>query len=871
MVLTVDQRSSPILEQVLSHLKGVRTSIHGWRACCPAHADRRPSLSIALGEQGQILLKCFAGCPLERIVEAMELTMTDLFPDAASIPDGQAKTRGNHHPPLTLLDLAAEKQLPWKFLFRLGVMEQLGGGLQIPYHLPDGSRASRHRIRSALVAKEGSLWSPGKGAIVPYGLERLGEARKAGYLVLVEGESDCWTLWYQGFPALGLPGAEMARTLEESMLTGIDRLYIMQEPDAGGTSFVNLIQHKLEAWRWKGKVFVLRFQDAKDPNEFYQHDRRGFRAAFGHALEQAEPLAISEHQAGATLPQHDQPSVFSLPELLSWELPPVRWTIPEILPEGLTLLAGKPKLGKSWLALSVALSIAAGGVALGAQPVKSGDVLYLALEDNARRLQSRARRLLSSTSVTPSNLDFALDWPRLGEGGLAYLEAYLKGHPNLRMVVIDTWARVAPPSGERRCSQYEGDYESLTPLKRLADTYHVSILAVHHLRKTASSDVLDEIIGSTGVTGAVDGTMILKRDRGQTDATLFVTGRDVEREQQLALNFDVETALWTLVGNADELCCTRARQEMLDLLREQSSDGMSAREIAETLQKNYHTTRSLLRKMEESGDIRRVDGHYRAVFVKSHHSEWPPPRENTHKEQHTTGRAESDYSDYVDYGDDAHVSSHFVSAEACNLLEATTAYAASELCNTHEEAGERPKESSKDELTITNGHHHHHRNHRNHRNQLEQTAAGEIHDGSPVKVDTVTPREQKDAPVERNRCPHHPQAQLVRFDPTGQAWCDKLDCWDCFRLMKIGEALEYRCVTDLTGKVVIEEGMAAWSAFVCSQRAFLIVVATEQAIAMCRTLDIRVPDLSDEVKRLAKVRPPPPNEDGEGMKAMNRL
>jgi hypothetical protein len=179
---------------------------------------------------------------------------------------------------------------------------------------------------------------------------------------------------------------------------------------------------------------------------------------------------------------------------------------------------------------------------------------------------------------------------------LAYLEEYLKTHPDLRLMVIDTWARVAPPSGERRCSQYEGDYEALIPLKRLADTYHVSILAVHHLRKTGSSDVLDEIIGSTGVTGAVDGTMILKRDRGQNDATLFVTGRDVEHEQQLALSFDATTALWTMVGNAEELCCTRARQEILDLLREQGRDRMSAREIAEALEKNYHTTRSLLRK-----------------------------------------------------------------------------------------------------------------------------------------------------------------------------------------------------------------------------------------------------------------------------------
>src|SRR6266516_1787270 len=419
-------------------------------------------------------------------------------------------------------------------------------------------------------------------------------------------------------------------------------------------------------------------------------------------------------------------------------------------------------------------------------------------------------------------MDFALDWPRLGEGGLACLEEYLKVHPNLRLVVIDTWARVAPPSGERRCSQYEGDYESLTPVKRLADTYHISILAVHHLRKTGSSDVLDEIIGSTGVTGAVDGTLILKRDRGQTDATLFVTGRDVEHEQQLALSFDATTALWTLVGNAEELCCTRARQEILDRLREQGPDGMKTREIAEALQKNYHTTRSLLRKMEESGDVRRFDAHYRVVSVKSHHSEWPLPGENTHKEQHTTGRAESDYVDYGDYSDDAHVRSHLSSAKACNLLEATTANEALESFSMRVDVGERQQESSKDELTIINGHHHHHRNQCNQRNQFQQqTSTVGVRDGSSVEAGTTIQEEQNEASVDKNRCPHHPHAQLVRFDPSGQAWCDKMDCWDCFRLMKIGEALAYRCVTDLGGKMVIEEGIAAWSTFVCTQRAFL--------------------------------------------------
>jgi hypothetical protein len=870
MIPSPTQQSSSALEQVLSQLKGVRISMRGWRACCPAHADRKPSLSIGLGEHGQVLLKCFAGCSLESIVEAMDLTMADLFPDAHSELEDQAAPPGKtHHPTqttLTLVDLALEKHLPWKFLFSLGVMEHPSGGLQIPYHLPDGTLAARYRIRTALVAKEGSRWSKGEGTIVPYGLGRLEETRKAGYLVLVEGESDCWTLWYHGFPALGLPGAEMARILEESMLTGIDRLYIMQEPDAGGMAFVTQIERKLEAWQWPGKAFVLRLEGAKDPNELHQHDRQGFRTAFQHVLDQAEPLSSRSSQSALSPSQQGQPSIFSLPDLLSWELPPVRWTIPEILPEGLTLLAGKPKLGKSWLALSVALSIAAGGVALGAQPVAKGDVLYLALEDNARRLQSRARRLLESMTETPSNLEFALDCPRLGEGGLAYLEEYLKAHPQLRLVVIDTWARVAPPSGERRCSQYEGDYESLTPLKRLADTYHVSILAVHHLRKTGSSDVLDEIIGSTGVTGAVDGTIILKRDRGQTDATLFVTGRDVEREQQLALSFDATTALWTLVGNAEELCCTRARQAILDLLREQGPDGMSAREIAATLQKNYHTTRSLLRKMEDAGEVRHTHGRYLAVSVESrHNSQWPPLHGIDHKEQQekqqpvdSAASDDSDYDDDSDYGDDAIDMSHYSFTERCYCFEGTGVHHVQESISACEDVGEKQQEHDQRDPTDILRHQRHHRNHCHHHNQMyEPTSAENVQGASSDGIDNTVREKQTETFLQRNLCPHHPHAQLVRFDPAGQAWCDKLDCWDCFRLMKIGEAFEYRCLTDLCGKVVIEQGMAAWSDDMLSQRPFLVVVATEQAIVLCKEMGIEVPDVSGEVKRLVEVRSAP--------------
>ena len=867
MVTSPVHVSSPALDKVLAHLKGVRTSLRGWKACCPAHADREPSLSIGLGEQGQVLLKCFAGCPIERITEAMGLTVIDLFPGGATTTE-RASSNGVRHATLTLLDLALEKQLPWQFLFHLGVMEYPSGGLHIPYHLADGTLAPRSRIRTALIAREGSRWSKGDGKIVPYGLERLEEARKAGELVLVEGESDCWTLWYQRFPALGLPGAEMAGTLEESALAGVGQVYIVQEPDAAGATFVKALAERLERWQWQGKAAVVHLPGAKDPNELYKQDRKGFRAAFQDALDHAEPLLFN-HPHPVPPPTGTKPNVFSLQELLSWELPPARWAIPEMLPEGLTLLAGKPKLGKSWLALSAALSIAAGGVALGAQPVMQGDVLYLALEENARRLQARARQLLASMSGVPGGIEFALDWPRLGEGGLASLEDYLKEHPRVRLVVIDTWARVAPSSGERRSSQYEADYEALIPLKRLADTYHVSILAVHHLRKTGSSDVLDEITGSIGMTGAVDGTLILKRERGQAEGTLFVTVRDIEREQQLALSFDVITALWSVIGNADEVGRTRARQEILDVLREQRLDGMSPREIADTLGKNYHTTRSMLRKMEESGEVARLDGRYRELSVERSQGHMQPPSQGNGQikqgDSHQTsgqatpgggsrddhdGTTQSDATDYTDYTDDT-------PAGPCtkegNPGEAPALLEPGESITVCKDGPILQGDRHQQEIAVISV------INRNQRNQLHVSVPPvEVQEVLPCEADQSARAEQRDTSPQRNRCPHHPRAQMVRFDPAGQAWCDRMDCWDCYRLMKIGEALDYRSLKERGGKLLIEEGMEAWAAYVLTQRAFLVTWATQEALTLCRALVIEEPELSGEVKRLIEVQPLPP-------------
>jgi DNA-binding transcriptional ArsR family regulator len=297
------------------------------------------------------------------------------------------------------------------------------------------------------------------------------------------------------------------------------------------------------------------------------------------------------------------PSVFpSAAELMAREIPPVRWIVPGIVPEGVALLAGKPKLGKSWLALGLCVAVAAGGVAFGTVHVEKGAALYLALEDNERRLQFRLTKILAGTEV-PNRLHYSIECPRLDEGGVKAIEDWLRSRPDARLVVIDTLAKIRPRQ-RRGANTYQEDYEALEALLPLAARHNVAVLVVHHLRKMAAADPLDEVNSSIGLTGGVDGVMILKRERTRADATLFVAGRDVDEEHEFALRWDQNTAGWTLVGSAKEYRISQERAAILDLLRRSAPEPLGPKAIAEALDKPYSSVTTLLQKLVRDGLVR---------------------------------------------------------------------------------------------------------------------------------------------------------------------------------------------------------------------------------------------------------------------------
>lgn len=294
---------------------------------------------------------------------------------------------------------------------------------------------------------------------------------------------------------------------------------------------------------------------------------------------------------------------FTAVELMNEELPEVRWAVPDILPEGVSFLAGKPKMGKSWMSYGLCVAVAAGGVALGTKQVERGEALYLALEDNKRRLQRRLDKLLPGGAV-PEGLHMALDWPRADEGGVEQIDAFLQAHPECRLVVIDTLARFKPRSSGRR-SQYDEDRDAVDPLRPICADREVSILLVHHLRETESDDPLDMIHGSAGLTGGVDGALVLKRRRGDADAYLHIDGRDIEEPTELALEFDHAAATWAIKGEADDYRRGKLRNAILKVLSD-ADEPMGPQEISDALDEKYENVKQRIYQMSKDGEVKTV-------------------------------------------------------------------------------------------------------------------------------------------------------------------------------------------------------------------------------------------------------------------------
>ncbi|WP_371497657.1 AAA family ATPase [Kitasatospora sp. NBC_00374] len=312
------------------------------------------------------------------------------------------------------------------------------------------------------------------------------------------------------------------------------------------------------------------------------------------------------------LPAADQAArpktVWTATELMATRFPEPKWAVPGFFAEGVSLLAGPPKVGKSWLSLGLGLDVAAGRPVFGTVPVTAGPVLYLALEDTGRRLQNRMSKLLAHRPA-PDGLTLMTECPPMPQGA-QLLANWLGANPTARLVVIDVFAKVRGISAPG-ASAYDADYAAIGHIKAIADHFAVAVILVHHVRKMGSDDFLAEVSGTNGLAGAADATLVLKRSRGKADGVLHITGRDVD-ENEHALSFQPDTGSWLLLnGPASDHTIGDTRATILTHVR--THPGARPMDIAAATGLDVDLTRRTCSRMAEAGQLNRdTTGAYTA-------------------------------------------------------------------------------------------------------------------------------------------------------------------------------------------------------------------------------------------------------------------
>ncbi len=265
--------------------------------------------------------------------------------------------------------------------------------------------------------------------------------------------------------------------------------------------------------------------------------------------------------------------------LMDMHFPPTKYCVDTLLPQGLTILGGAPKIGKSWLVLDLCVRIAK-GEPLWELPTHRGATLYLCLEDSLRRVQERLYRV---TEEAPPNAFFATAAGTLGDSLCDQLRSFVKKHPDTVFIAIDTFQTIRSPGAE---ASYAIDYEEMRKLKALADELGIALLLVHHLRKQGAGDPLNKLSGTTGISGAVDAVFILDQSkRNAQAATMICTGRDIEY-RELELTFSKQDFLWDRLSDSLEKPARALPGELASLVefmkREQTYAGSNS-QFAERL------------------------------------------------------------------------------------------------------------------------------------------------------------------------------------------------------------------------------------------------------------------------------------------------
>jgi hypothetical protein len=289
-------------------------------------------------------------------------------------------------------------------------------------------------------------------------------------------------------------------------------------------------------------------------------------------------------------------------ELLTKQFPPQQFFIEKLLTRGLTVFSGNSKSGKSWMCLQAVGALDNGGYFLGSLKAEKVTALYFSLEDGAEAVFHRLKK--------QGNTEFSGSWLETEKMSFPELSELMDAAPDIKVVIIDTYQKFAHIADN---NDYSLNVETASRLKDIADRHSAAIIVVCHLRKngTEGGDHMSETLGSVGLVSTADCTWTMRRKRGNNEARLFCSGRNIE-DQEFVLRWDRDIASWSITeGGKMEAAIPEGQQQVLDILASEPRDWTTA-EISERAGKSKSATSNLLKRLVDGGQIESPTyGNYR--------------------------------------------------------------------------------------------------------------------------------------------------------------------------------------------------------------------------------------------------------------------
>jgi len=483
-------------------------------ALCPSHPDRNPSLAVKEADNGNVLITCHGGCDSRDVVAALGLEMSDLFAEEATKDNkvvvarypyidgstGEVLWEKIRYYPKTFAQIHYDRVGKEVWGLPKDVQPWLYRAPHFKKALDDGEpiwvvegEADVHAIEAMGGYGTTQTMGAGKGKWKPFHTSLLRRASEVRIIVDLDDDR------------------KNQRTGEDE---NIGRNYAFEVRDA-------LTAEGIKVTMWRSPV-------GKDASDALHA---------GKKLEDFQKYRMPRQRVTGVM-GHD---------LMVKEFPPLVFAVEGILPQGVAILGAPPKAAKSFLALDMAVGVATGGVCLSHLPCTLGDVLYVGLEDSERRLKDRIALLMENHVPDLSRIEFQSidsEW-QVGTQGRAWMEEWAEAAESPRLIVIDTLGKAEPELSATKDS-YRAEQEMMLRYKRFADRHDLTVLFIHHDRKSTDDDWLNKFSGTKGITGGADTLLYIDFKRGEREGTLRVDGRDVKADD-LSLTKVRGRPFWTVI------------------------------------------------------------------------------------------------------------------------------------------------------------------------------------------------------------------------------------------------------------------------------------------------------------------------------------